>query len=395
MPGFELFGHEERKEVGDVLDSGVLMRYGFDAARQGHWKTQELEQALKDRFGVQHAHVCSSGTAALSTALAALRIGVRDEVIVPPFTFVADVEMILLAGAVPVFVDIDETLCLDPQAVEAALTPRTKAVLVVHMCGSMAHIDRLQEICRQHRVMLLEDVAQAIGATHKERPLGTFGEIGCFSFDYVKTVTCGEGGAIITNESEVWRVAQAFTDHGHDHLGTDRGAEGHEYLGANYRISELNAAVGLAQLRKLDRILAIQRAHKQFLKDALGSLPGVQFRTIPDPAGDSATFLSFMLPTEDDARQAARQLAGAGVDGCFYWYDNNWHYHRKWDHVKQLKSPGRLPIQEFGYGKNSITNRSLTRSDAIMSRTLSLLIKLSWTKEALQERAERMRSVLG
>ncbi len=395
MPGFELFGHEERKEVGDVLDSGVLMRYGFDAARQGHWKTQELEQALKDRFGVQHAHVCSSGTAALSTALAALRIGVRDEVIVPPFTFVADVEMILLAGAVPVFVDIDETLCLDPQAVEAALTPRTKAVLVVHMCGSMAHIDRLQEICRQHRVMLLEDVAQAIGATHKERPLGTFGEIGCFSFDYVKTVTCGEGGAIITNESEVWRVAQAFTDHGHDHLGTDRGAEGHEYLGANYRISELNAAVGLAQLRKLDRILAIQRAHKQFLKDALGSLPGVQFRTIPDPAGDSATFLSFMLPTEDDARQAARQLAGAGVDGCFYWYDNNWHYHRKWDHVKQLKSPGRLPIQEFGYGKDSMANRSLTRSDAIMSRTLSLLIKLSWTKEALQERAERMRSVLG
>ncbi len=395
MPGFELFGHEERKEVGDVLDSGVLMRYGFDAARQGHWKTQELEQALKDRFGVQHAHVCSSGTAALSTALAALRIGVRDEVIVPPFTFVADVEMILLAGAVPVFVDIDETLCLDPQAVEAALTPRTKAVLVVHMCGSMAHIDRLQEICRQHRVMLLEDVAQAIGATHKERPLGTFGEIGCFSFDYVKTVTCGEGGAIITNESEVWRVAQAFTDHGHDHLGTDRGAEDHEYLGANYRISELNAAVGLAQLRKLDRILAIQRAHKQFLKDALGSLPGVQFRTIPDPAGDSATFLSFMLPTEDDARQAARQLAGAGVDGCFYWYDNNWHYHRKWDHVKQLKSPGRLPIQEFGYGKDSMANRSLTRSDAIMSRTLSLLIKLSWTKEALQERAERMRSVLG
>lgn len=394
MPGFELFGHEERKEVMDVLDSGVLMRYGFDAARQGHWKTQELEQGLKERFGVQHAHVCSSGTAALSTALAALRIGVRDEVIVPPFTFVADVEMILLAGAVPVFVDIDETLCLDPQAVEAALTPRTKAVLVVHMCGSMAHIDRLQEICRKHRVMLLEDVAQAIGATYEERPLGTFGEVGCFSFDYVKTVTCGEGGAIITNEPDVWRVAQAFTDHGHDHLGTDRGAEGHEYLGANYRISELNAAVGLAQLRKLDRILAIQRAHKQFLKDALASVPGVQFRTIPDPAGDSATFLSFMLPTEDDARQAARQLAGAGVDGCFYWYDNNWHYHRKWDHLKQLKSPGRLPIQEFGYGKDSMANRSLTRSDAIMSRTLSLLIKLSWTKEALQERAERMRSVL-
>src|SRR5574341_726175 len=132
MPGFELIGEEERREVLQVLESGVLMRYGFDAARNGQWKSRDLEQALATRFGVRHAHVCSSGTAALSTALAACGVGAGDEVILPPFTFVADLETVLLAGAVPVFADIDETLCLDPRAVAAAITPKTKAVLVVH-----------------------------------------------------------------------------------------------------------------------------------------------------------------------------------------------------------------------------------------------------------------------
>ena len=149
MPGFELIGEEERKEVMDVLDTGVLMRYGFDAARQGQWKARQLEEALQERLKVRYAHVCSSGTAAVCAALAACGVGAGDEVILPPFTFVADPEAVLLAGAAPVFTDIDDTLCLDPQAVENAITSRTKAVLVVHMCGSMARIDELREVCRR------------------------------------------------------------------------------------------------------------------------------------------------------------------------------------------------------------------------------------------------------
>ena len=143
MPGFELIGEEERREVLEVLDSGVLMRYGFDAARKGQWKSRELEQALTKRLNTRHTHVCSSGTAALSTALAACGIGAGDEVILPPFTFVADLETVLLAGAVPVFAEIDQTLCLDPRSVATAITSKTKAVLVVHMCGAMARIDAL------------------------------------------------------------------------------------------------------------------------------------------------------------------------------------------------------------------------------------------------------------
>jgi 8-amino-3,8-dideoxy-alpha-D-manno-octulosonate transaminase len=393
MPGFELFGEEERKEVMDVLDTGVLMRYGFDAARKGHWKARQLEVALQERLDVRYAHVCSSGTAAVCAALVACGVGAGDEVILPPFTFVADPEAVLLAGAVPVFADIDETLCLDPQAVEQAVTPRTKAVLVVHMCGSMAHIDALVDVCRRHEVTLIEDNAQALGATFRGKALGTFGEAGILSFDYAKTMTCGEGGAVITDDPRVYELVEAFTDHGHDHRGKDRGADEHEHIGTNFRISELHAAVGLAQLRKLDRILKIQRRHQRFFLEGLADLPRVRFRAVPDPEGDSATFLTFFLPSEEEAGTVAAELAGARVDGCFYWYDNNWHYHRKWDHIKQLRSPGLLAVLKAGWS-SGLTELTMPRSDEIMRRTICMQIKLSWTRDEMAERLARMRSIL-
>jgi 8-amino-3,8-dideoxy-alpha-D-manno-octulosonate transaminase len=302
-------------------------------------------------------------------------------------------ETVLLAGAVPVFAEIDQTLCLDPQSVQKAITPKTRAVLVVHMCGAMAQIDALEDLCRRHHLTLIEDAAQAAGATFQGRMLGTFGKAGCLSFDYVKTITCGEGGALLTDDEKAYRLAQAFTDHGHDHLGADRGADQHPHIGTNYRLSELHAAVGVAQLARLDHILDLQRRHKAILKEGLAALGRLAFRTLPDPAGDSATFLSFLLPTEDEARQSAKALAAAGVDGCFYWYDNNWHYHRKWDHIKTLVSPGRLPIDRFGYGTD-LTKIALPQSDAIMSRTISMLIKLRWTPEQVRDRLARMKSAL-
>lgn len=393
MPGFEFIGEEERRELQQVLDSGVLMRYGFDAARNGQWKCRELEQQLAGRFRVRHAHVCSSGTAALTTALAACGVGAGDEVILPPFTFVADLETVLLAGAVPVFAEIDQTLCLDPRSVERAITPKTKAVLAVHMCGAMARIDALVELCRRHQLTLIEDAAQAAGATFQGRMLGTFGKAGCLSFDYVKTITCGEGGAVLTDDDGVYRLAQAFTDHGHDHLGADRGADQHPHIGANFRLSELHAAVGVAQLGRLNQILEVQRRHKAVLKEGLAGLRRLEFRAVPDPAGDSATFLSFLLPTEDEARRAAKALAAAGVDGCFYWYDNNWHYHRKWDHIKTFASPGRLAVDRFGYG-GDLTKVALPQSDALMSRTISMLIKLRWTADEVRDRLARIKSAL-
>lgn len=393
MPGFEIFGQEERKEVLEVLETGVLFRYGFDKQRLGRWKTKQLESELAQRVGVKFCHVCSSGTAAVMTALASCGIGTGDEVIVPPFTFIATIEAVLGVGAIPVFSEIDDTLCLDPSAIKNVCTNKTRAVMPVHMCGSMAKIDEIQMVCKNQSLTLIEDACQSLGASYKGKSVGTFGEMGCFSFDPVKTVTCGEGGAVVTDNENLYRSADAFTDHGHDHIGSDRGLEDHLVLGYNFRISELNAAVGLAQLRKLDWMLTTQKETKQRIKNALKICPNVSFRHIPDESGDSATFLSFFLPDESATRQACKELNQAGVDGCFYWYDNNWHYIRNWNHLKRLQSLYKLPQTLFP-DRLSFSHPNLPQSDAIMSRTISMQIKLSWTPSQIDERIEKMIQIL-
>lgn len=393
MPGFELFGAQERKEVNDVLETGILMRYGFDGARKGMWKAKELEQEICKRFGTQYTQLVSSGTAALSTAMAALGIGAGDEVIMPTFTFVASFEAVLSVGAIPVLTDIDDTLTLDPKAVEAAITPRTKAVMPVHMCGSMAQMDELKAICDAHKLLLLEDACQAIGASYKGKSVGTIGDAGTFSFDFVKIITCAEGGAIITNNKETYEKCDQYSDHGHDHAGKDRGADLHPYLGYNYRISELHAAVGLAQVRRIDEFLELQLRNHSILKKTLEKVDGLTFRRIPDPAGDAGSFLSFMLPTEDMARDAVKGFEAAGLGGNFYYYDNNWHYIRKWQHLQNGSWMNRL----YDDQKKQVmhyANQAFPASDAIISRNISTLISLVWTEEQAQQRADKMAEVL-
>src|SRR6185436_15136397 len=163
----------------------------------------------------------SSGTSALTTALASLGVGYGDEVIMPSFTFVASFEAVLSVGAVPVMVDIDDTLTLNPDAVRRAITPKTKCVMPVHMCGSMADMEVLQSICKENNLILLEDACQSIGASYKGKMLGTIGDAGTFSFDFVKTMTCAEGGVVMTNYEDIFIKSDGYTDHGHDHKGAD------------------------------------------------------------------------------------------------------------------------------------------------------------------------------
>ncbi len=391
MPGFEIFGDEERKEVGDILETGVLFRYGFDQARGGHWKAKSFEQELCSITKAKYSHLCSSGTAALSVAMASCGVGAGDEVIVPPFTFVATFESVINAGAVPIFAEIDETLCLDPYQLERFITPKTKAVIPVHMCGSMAQIDEIKKFCDEKRLVLIEDACQSFGATFNGKALGTFGMAGCFSFDAVKTVTCGEGGGVITDYENVYNNAHAFADHGHNHMGNDRGLEDHFLLGSNFRISELNAAVGVAQLRKLSKILEIQRKNKKKIKDAMTEITEVSFRKIPDEKGDSATFLTFFLPTGERAREIAGKLSEAGI-GCPYWYDNNWHYFRKWHHLKSMKRSAKLPV-ELAENCPDYMKVELPISDSIMKRTISMQIMLGWTEDDMNNRIEKIKSV--
>ncbi|WP_271424691.1 DegT/DnrJ/EryC1/StrS family aminotransferase [Aequorivita sinensis] len=393
MPGFEIFGAEERKQVNDVLETGVLMRYGFDGMRNNHWKAKEFESLFAKRMDAEYCQLVSSGTAALTVALASAGIGAGDEVIMPTFTFVASFESILALGAVPILVDIDETLTLDPKAVEVAITEKTKCVMPVHMCGSMADLRTLKAICDKHNLILLEDACQALGGTYEGKPLGSYGDLGCFSFDYVKTITCGEGGAIITNNKEYAKNADHYQDHGHDHVGNDRGAESHPFLGYNFRISELNAAVGLAQLDKLDGILNTQKENYRILREALESIEGVTFRKVPEGGEENYSFLSFFLPNEDLTKKAHKALSDAGVDACFYWYTNNWHYINGWEHLRNQKSLGNLS-SEVKNQMQDLNNTDFSKSHAVMSRTISSLIKIGWTEKEVQKRAEAMKQAI-
>jgi len=389
MPGFELFGDAERKEVKDVLDSGVLMRYGFDGLRKGQWKAKDLETEIEKRFAVQHAQLLSSGTAAVSMALAASGVGAGDEVIMPCFTFVASFEAILMLGATPVVVDIDDTLTLDIDAVKTSISPKTKAIMPVHMCGSMANLDALKTICKNHDLLLIEDACQAIGGTYNGQALGTIGDLGCFSFDFVKTVTSGEGGAVVTNNTQYAKYLDHFSDHGHDHIGNDRGAETHPFLGYNFRISELNAAVGLAQFRRIDEFIALQKKHYKILRDALEPLDGVTFRSVPEGGEESCAFLNFFLEDLETAREVSKMFKSNGLDVCFHYYDNNWHYIRKWDHLKMKKSLYPLS-SEIQTGLDSLKEKNFTKSDHYIGRNLSCLVKLSWSKAEVEQRAKAM-----
>ena len=178
MPGFEIFGIEEKKQVEEVLESGILMRYNFDGLRNNHWKAKEFEEAISKKINSRHVHLVSSGTTALITAIKALGIGAGDEIIMPSFTFVASFEAVLFTGAIPIIVNIDDTLTIDPLEIQSAISPRTKAIMPVHMCGATADMKAILEIAEKHNLFVIEDACQAIGAKIGDQFVGTFGNVG-------------------------------------------------------------------------------------------------------------------------------------------------------------------------------------------------------------------------
>ncbi len=392
MPGFETFGEEEKKQLNDVLTTGILMRYNFDSQRNNHWKAKEWEETIQNKLQVRHAHLTSSGTTALITAIKSLGLGAGDEIILPPFTFVASVEALLFCGVIPVFADIDETLTLSPESVRKAISPRTKAIMPVHMCGGMADLDPLMQIARENDVFLIEDACQSIGGTYKNRYLGTLGDVGCFSFDFVKTVTSGEGGAVLTQNSAVYEFCHQFSDHGHDHLGNDRGAEQHPVIGLNFRISELQAAVGLAQWQKLDDILSRQKKIKSIIKEELHKVPYIRFRKFPDESGDNGSFLSIFLSDENMARKVVTDLKSEGIP-CAYWFDNNWHYIKKWDHFKNLKKDQTL-YAEFRNLLPDYENQDFSISDEIIGKTITFPVSLRTTELAAKELGQKIAQII-
>ena len=263
------------------------------------------------------------------------------------------------------------------------------------MCGSMADMDALMAICKEHNLILLEDACQSIGASYKGKKIGTIGDAGTFSFDFVKTITCGEGGAVMTNREDVCINSDGYSDHGHDHKGgLDRGADLHPFIGYNFRISELHAAVGLAQIKKLDNFLKIQRSNNKMLRQILATVPEISFRRVPDEEGDSCSFLTWFLPTEAITKEVVAELKAQGLlAGNFYWFINNWHYISKWDHLKNAVTLNHLH-PDLKAAVIHHANKDFSSSDAIMGRCISTAISLSWTEEQIKTKGEQMVSVI-
>ncbi|MDF1550529.1 MAG: DegT/DnrJ/EryC1/StrS family aminotransferase [Bacteroidales bacterium] len=389
MPGMEFFGAEERKEVMDVLETGALFRYNHDEMRKGHWKAKDLEAEVRKFTGAKYAHAVSSGSTAVAAALAAAGIGHGDEVIVPPFTYIASNEAVIYAGGLPVFAEIDENLCLSVEGIKKALTPKTKAVLLVHMCGAAADMDAITALCKEKNLVLIEDAGQAMGAFYKGKSVGLFGKTGAFSFDFFKITTCGEGGLFITDDEQAYKNADSFSDHGHDHIGNNRGMENHPVLGFNYRISELHAAVGVAQMRKINKIRDAKKANQQYMKEKLSVVKGLTFRPVPDPEGDSGTFLNFFLPSTEMAGKVMAEFGKSGVAGCNYWFTNMYHFINQWDHFKNLRSAAPLAIHHLG-APQDYNNLELPKSQEVVGRLISLGVRATWTKKDMDELAEKM-----
>jgi 8-amino-3,8-dideoxy-alpha-D-manno-octulosonate transaminase len=387
MAGSELIGKEEMKEVMDILETGVFARYEFDNERKGIYKVKEFEEAFAKYLGCNHSLGVTSGSAALKVAMTALDIGPGDEVIVPAFDFIATYEAVLEVGAIPIMTDIDDSLNLDPVAFEERITPYTKAVIPVHMCGAPANIEEIINVAKRHNLLVLEDNAQACGGSYKGRKLGTFGDMGILSFDYYKTITTGEGGMVLTNDRRLYDRSDWYHDHGHDHNpNVGRGLEGRTILGFNFRMSEFQGAVGLAQLRKLDYIVGEQRKNKAAIKEALGDVPGMGFRKLFDPDGDTATFLGFNLPDEATARKFQSALKDEGIDTIYY-KDNAWHYAPRWEHLMAWSTANskKYPFTSPDYkGKVEYTTDHIPHAEEILARTLFMIIPVKMAEERLE-----------
>ncbi|MDB9812351.1 DegT/DnrJ/EryC1/StrS family aminotransferase [Candidatus Pelagibacter sp.] len=340
MPGFEVINFKEKKAIEKIFTkgSGVLFRHGFEKIRKKSYQVRDFENKFKNKFKAKYALAVSSGTAALRIALASCNIGSKDEVITQSFTFVATVEAIVESGARPLCTEIDETLNMCPIDLEKKITKKTKAVIVVHMLGVPANLDKIKNICKKNNLLLIEDTAWGIGGKYKNKYLGTIGEIGTYSFDFAKTLTTGEGGMIVFNKKHHFLKAKAWHDHGHENNPkVPRWEDTRKSSGFNFRMSELQGAVGLAQLEKFDDIFKSHKKNKDLILKKLRILKGFKIRTIPKYGKEAAESLILIMKNKDQAIKFRKNLLKHGYSTKILPEATSWHFAGQWKHIDKLK----------------------------------------------------------
>ena len=328
--GANFIGDEEKRELDEAIETRSLFRfYGFTPPQ----KARTFEEEFQKFMGVKYALGVTSGTAALHVAINALGVGPGDEVILPAETWHSDYNVIIMTGALPVFCEINESFAMDPEDLKRKITPHTKVIIPSHLSGTVADMDKIMAVAREHNLKVLEDSAEAIGASYKGKRTGSIGDIGIYSFQTAKMMTSGEGGCVITNDRALYERAIRFHDLGgvrptfRPALGMSqypvRSGHPETLVGLNYRMNEETGAVLCAQLRKMDTALANHRRMHNYLTEKIKDLPGLKLRPSNDPEGDINISLDLLLPTKDLRDQFVKAMTaenvpmGIGILGTF------------------------------------------------------------------------------
>lgn len=357
-PGSYWYGKEEIEAAMEVIKAGYLFRYGSETDPKFLHKVSTLEKEFAKYCGAKYALATSSGTASLVSSVLALGLQPGDEIIVPAYTFVASYSAVIFPGIIPVLAEIDESLTLDPNDIEKRITPKTKAIMPVHMLGNPSNMDKIMAIAKKHNLFVLEDACQAAGASYKGKKIGTIGDIGAFSLNIFKTINTGDGGLVVTNNEDLYTKAFGVHDQGHrpSRLGVEVGAR--SILGLNFRVNELTAAVALAQLAKLDKIVSTLRTKRAKLKSMISEAKGFKFRTLNDPEGDCATLCTVIFDSKEEAARISKALGSKTVD------QSGWHVYANMEHVlSHLKKVGQPH-----------TKGSYPKTDDILSRAMNISV---------------------
>ena len=364
-PGAYVFGAEEKKELMDVIEAGSLFRYGTPGVDGFQGKVAQFEKEMAEQLGHKYVVATNAGTSSLMACLAALGIGMGDEVIVPGYTFIASISTIIMMNAIPVLAEIDESLTIDPDKIEALITPRTKAIVPVHMLGNPCQMDKIMEIAKKHNLVVIEDCCQAVGASYKGKACGTWGDLGAYSLNVFKTITTGDGGFVGCSDETLYERAFGYHDQGHKPSRTGVEVGNRSIVGVNMRMNELSGAVAVVQGRKLPNILKTLREKKAMLKAQLQGLPGVGFRTVNDE-GECATLLTLLFETKE---LAAAFCAKAGTSVIAR---SGWHVYNNMEQILDKKTW--TTAHPFHQDDRKYEKHMLPATDDILERAVNISI---------------------
>lgn len=397
FPGGMVIDQKEEQAVLEVLRSKMLFRY------YGPYNTKSNVQEFEKRFsgvvGTEYALGLNSCTNALYVALLAAGVQPGDEVIVPAYTFVASVAAVVAANAIPVIVEIDDSFTISPADIERNITPKTKAIMPVHMRGVPCDMDSIMDIAKRYNLKVIEDTAQANGGTYKGKALGSIGDAGCFSFQFHKIITAGEGGALVTNDKMLINRAKSLHDTGANWRNDDTIEDESQYPtfpGLNFRMNELTGAVMLVQLEKREAILKTMRSYSRQIKESIDNIPGIKLRRMNDPEGDVGVCVMFTAATREKAIEISNALRAEGIKAGTMGSKDvpDWHIYTNWDHILNRRGNNDVGFP-FTLSDRTYSKDMCPKTLDLLGRVIHMDVSPLLSQQDIDETIEGLQKVLG